>query len=238
MKLVVSSDWHHDHVTRGVERAEEIEAAVFESVKEAVCSKPDAYVFLGDLCDPTSGAATIRAVAFAMRVAQHLASHDVRSIWVAGNHDVCNDGRGITTLTPLRALGLLVHVLEAPGSVRMAELPPVHALPFTEPARGYDAGKTVTQLQADDRPSVVLGHLSVPGIVPGEETLEMPRGREVVFPLAETRGALLRMNGHYHRRQSFDPGDGGPPVEVPGSLAALTFGEERNKVGYLVVEIG
>ena len=34
------------------------------------------------------------------------------------------------------------------------------------------------------RPLVVLSHLTVPGIDPGEETNEMPRGAERVLPIA------------------------------------------------------
>jgi DNA repair exonuclease SbcCD nuclease subunit len=244
MRIISTGDWHLDWITRGVARAEEIESAVHESVRAAVEGAATAYVFLGDLCDPDSGPATFRAIEFAMHIALKLKKQGVPSIWIAGNHDVCNDGRGTTTLTPMRAIvgaersGEAIHraiyLFETPGWMRLADLFFL-ALPFTEPARGYNVAAFAKEHIADR--AVVGAHLSVPGIIPGEETNEMPRGREVIFPFAETRAASLRMNGHYHRRQSFDPKDGGPPIEVPGSLASLTFGEERNTPGFLICEV-
>ena len=78
----------------------------------------------------------------------------------------------------------------------------------------------------------------LPGIHPGSETEDMPRGREVLFPGEQTRGAVARMNGHYHARQTHGLGDGGPDVIIPGSLARLGFGEESNEPGFLLVDTG
>jgi hypothetical protein len=79
----------------------------------------------------------------------------------------------------------------------------------------------------------------VPGAGVGSETLDMPRGRDLAFPL-EACAALreaggyekqVLLNGHFHRRIV----DG--PVLVPGSLARLTHGEEDHEPGFLVVDL-
>jgi len=43
---------------------------------------------------------------------------------------------------------------------------------------------------------------------------------------------LLVVSGHYHRRQTTEDG-----IQVVGSLARLTFGEESNTPQFLVIEL-
>jgi len=59
----------------------------------------------------------------------------------------------------------------------------------------------------------------------------MPRGRGIPLPLEQLRGAKAIFNGHFHRRQKIGP------VWIPGSLARLTFCEEKHEPGYLVAEV-
>jgi DNA repair exonuclease SbcCD nuclease subunit len=146
------------------------------------------------------------------------------------------DGIGDTTLSPLRGLHRddFVHVVERPKRVVIGD---VHfaCLPFTASSHGYDVEEKLREMTAaSPRPrTVVLSHLNVPGIVPGEETTEMPRGREITLPekLAHERACLV-LQGHFHRRQTTPLG-----TRVVGSLARLTFGEENNRPGFLVVEV-
>jgi DNA repair exonuclease SbcCD nuclease subunit len=232
MKIVVSSDWHGDHVTMGVSRHAEIRAAVKTTVDVAIGVKADAYLFLGDLCDP-EGPGVFRSIEMATWAALTLARAGVPSLWLAGNHDVLEDGSGETTLTPLRPLTGGIVVAELPGVYGVGSLDVV-ALPFTATSHAYDP-RTSTAKLADGR--VVVSHLNVPGIIPGEEVTDMPRGRGIAFPFEETKGARARLQGHYHRQQSFDPGDGGPPIMIPGSLARLTFGEGAHVPSYFVLEL-
>jgi DNA repair exonuclease SbcCD nuclease subunit len=44
------------------------------------------------------------------------------------------------------------------------------------------------------------------------------------------------MNGHYHRAQ-VHAGEHGVTVHIPGSLARLTFSEEKNAPGYMLLEV-
>lgn len=248
-KLVVSTDWHGDHMTLGVRRHDEVERAVEASVDCAIEEHADCYVCLGDIADPDNGGDTLRAQLIAMRAALMLQKHGIRSIWLAGNHDVCEDGTGATTLTPMRALEALglVHVIEAPRLIWLKEPSlAMLCLPFVPVSHGVDVAlaadalwpKTLHGSAAPDAPHVVVAsHLTVPGVVAGEETTEMPRGREVVYPFEQTTRAVLRLQGHYHHRQTFDPSDGGPPLIIPGALARLTFGDEEHEPGFLVVDL-
>jgi DNA repair exonuclease SbcCD nuclease subunit len=242
-KGVVSSDWHGDFTTHGVDRFSEIETAAHRTVDVAIEENADFYAFLGDLCDPDSGSCVFRVAKLALDVALRLRSARIPSIWLAGNHDVIESGRGDSSLTPMRALEEqlddFVYVAERPKGIQIDHLY-VACLPFTASSHPYDPEKALGLLMkdADERgrdvkSRVVIGHLNVPGVIPGEETTEMPRGREVVFPsVMATKGADLVMHGHYHRKQKTNDG-----IWIPGSLARLTFGEESHEPGYLVVNV-
>jgi DNA repair exonuclease SbcCD nuclease subunit len=238
VKLLATSDWHGDWTTRGISRFDEVECAAHHTVATAMEQNVDAYLFLGDLCDPDSGSSVFRVVALAVEVARRLADAGIPSVWLAGNHDVIEDGSGQTTLTPLRALAHgLVHVVEHPGVVKRAGHPHIACLPFTASSHGYDTAGEAARLIGGQTDAIVVSHLTVPGMQPGEETTEMPRGREVLYPFEATRRVSVRLSGHYHRRQSFVPKDGGPPIEVVGSLARLTFAEEKNEPRFLLIEV-
>ncbi len=232
MKLVVTSDWHLDHVTHGVSRHEELKRLVNIVVDRAIEEVAEGFLFLGDLCDPDSGSTVFRCVEVAVQAADRLARRGVSSVWMAGNHDVIEDNTGDTTISPLRALSSpLVHVVERPGVVMLDDLA-IIGLPFTATSHGYEPEKFLASTERHAQ-EIVIGHLNVPGVIPGEETTEMPRGREVTFPTDSARArAKLVLNGHYHRQQRTLSG-----VWIPGSLARLTFGEESYEPGYLVLEV-
>ena len=240
-KIVVSSDWHADWVTYGVARFGDVRAAAFQVVESAIRQKADLFAFLGDLCDPDDCPAALRALELAIDVATTLAAAGVPSWWLAGNHDVIEDGTGRTTLSPLSAIGLReVVVVESPkrlvipGKSKHDPSRPVPALllPFTAASHRYDPAAVVAEnAEALGARAVVAGHLTLDGIHPGEETLDMPRGRSVSFPVEACRAGWLKMNGHYHARQSYRG------VQIPGSVARLGFGEAKNKPSFLTLEI-
>jgi DNA repair exonuclease SbcCD nuclease subunit len=235
MRIVVVSDLHADKETLGVPRAPEVERALGQAVTYSIRTNADAFLFLGDLTDPDGGGATLQAQAIAIRALRALDAQGKRSIWIAGNHDVVEDGSGATTLSPLAALAdesSFAVVIERPDAVWIDDGVRIVCLPYAPVARAYEPAREAKRLLDGAGPKglrqIVAAHLSIPGIAPGEETTEMARGREVVFPLEETVRATLRLNGHYHARQDFDPGDGGVPIHVPGSPAAYAFGEHDN----------
>lgn len=230
--LVVISDLHLDHVTQGISRLPEVEAAVLQSVAHAVAIKASAWLFLGDAMDPDAGAKVFDCLRVLFHAAEALRQAGIPVVMLAGNHDVVVDGSEATTLTPFRhSAG--VHLLERPSVLELPDLPPMAAFPFAASSHSYDPETAFDALDG----YVTLSHLNVAGVQPGEETKEIPRGREVMFPITKTTKALLRLQGHYHRQQAFDPGDDGPPILIPGAPCRLTHSEEGHEPGYLVVGV-
>lgn len=236
MRSVFSSDWHGDVITQGVDRYEEVEEGVMESVQYAKDVKADAYFFGGDLCDPHTARAH-RSVMLAHRVAYELHQAGISSYWLVGNHDVIEDGSGGCTLMSLSWSNATV--MSLPTLFRSGGTPAtalnVIALPFTPSSHSYDPVEFIEGLEIDnDDPVLVLGHLNLKGICAGSETLDMPRGREVFWPiqaLKEKFPKAILVGGHYHERQEYDG------VRIIGSTARLTYGEGHHKVGYLELEI-
>lgn len=239
MKLVVCSDAHLDWVTAGVSRFEEIERALRAAAHHAVRVRADAFVFAGDLCDPDSGPVVLRCADVIVSIAHWLFANDVRSIWVAGNHDVVHDGNGTTSLTPLRAIA---EVHEVPTIARdPAWSHAIVTLPHVTGTTPVDYGEQVRNAIAHvgDQPVVIVSHLTVPGIDPGEETSEMPRGAERLLPISvieEHPQVACVLQGHYHASGRYFLKDGRAhkgvpgaciPLYVVGSLARLTFGGEE-----------
>lgn len=235
MRTVLVGDPHFDVVTLGVARFDEVARAMHETVDCAVGMHADLWVCLGDVFDPDAGPVSYRAISEILRVAWRLRLAGIASVWVAGNHDVVEDGTGTTTLSPLRAMseapGATTVLVERPTVIHTGG-PPIVALPYTATSHAYDAAKYVEEQALPG--SVVLGHLVVPGVSPGEEAVEYARGREVFFPVeaAKKRRPLLMANGHHHKRQTSADG-----VVIPGSLARLTFGEAAHDPGYVVAEV-
>jgi DNA repair exonuclease SbcCD nuclease subunit len=244
VKVLCTGDWHGDWATRGVERFADVERAAMRTCKEAIERRVDLYCFAGDLCDPDTGPVVFRCVELAIRIAHLLRLNGIDSVWIAGNHDVVEDGSGTTTLTPLRSIppahgtngrSVVTYVAEEP---RLLEFDrggeaALLALPFTSAPRRYDPESVVAN-NGTGKKLLVLGHMTqIPGAKLGDETYELPRGRGVPFPVEALRGkAALMMNGHFHRRQTTPDG-----IEIPGSLARLTFGEESNEPGFIVAEV-
>jgi len=234
MKLVLTSDWHLDALTDGVPRWEEVEALVDHSVDVAIQESADLYIMGGDLCDP-DGWNSARAMAKSIEVAVRLDNAGIPSVWVAGNHDVIEDGMGTTTMTPLVAADIAYHVFEQPGEVVFKNLHLV-GLPFTPSSHAYDPAKVVRELSRPRKgeQTLVLGHLNLEGISAGSETTEMARGREVFWPIEAIRKkwpAATMLGGHYHHAQEFKG------VHIIGSLARLRHDEEDHNPSLMILEV-
>lgn len=268
MKIVAISDVHGDAVTAGVRRFDEVQRSVLAAMATALHEKADALVFCGDLCDPDSGVMMVWCVELALDVARQLERRGVHSIWIAGNHDVGNDGEGTTTIDPLNALASsdrgdyafvervpklrewrdgrstlepsLVHVATESRffMIRGVEF---MCLPYPSVATSYDPARAVEGCRTRIGPLVILSHLQLRGMIPGEESTEMPRGREVWFPedalveIARARPTIV-LQGHYHRRQVFTT-KSGLPIQTVGSIATFSHGEDRGIPGYVVVDV-
>lgn len=238
-KALVTSDWHGDHVTRGLSRFEDVRNAAQETVTAAIVQKCDQYFFLGDLADPDVNPYVVpRCVRMLIGMAMELEEAGIEFIAIPGNHDGIDDGSGTSTLYPLDAFGGQITLFDNPSISTMDNGWTLLALPYTPLSHTYDPAEYVKKTE-DDLPLLVLSHLGVDGIQPGEETKDMPRGRDVLLPLEllkQRTGPTLILQGHYHARRVTPEGLAGKDVIIPGSLVSLTFGEEKNEPGYLIVE--
>lgn len=239
MKIVAVSDLHLDQSTAGVDRFDDVQAVLDQAVEYALDHKAAAFIFNGDLCDPNT-ARSHRALAALAACQRDLFMNGVMPVFLAGNHDVIEDGTGGCVLDVLGRfdMGLVftrpdyMFDLKARNNRRICSLV---ALPFTPSSHNYSPAKFIEDLPANLEPPVlVIGHLNIEGISVGSETTEMPRGRDVFWPLAELNrkypNALL-LGGHYHTPQLFKG------VHIIGSSARLRFDEKDNDPGFLVLEV-
>jgi predicted phosphodiesterase len=253
MRILTISDVHADATTNGVRRFEEIERSVEEAADAAIRERVDVFVFAGDLADPESGPILVKCIELIARVTVRLERAGIRVILIAGNHDVIDSGDGWTTIDPLRALvdrRQRIHVVTQATSIVMqvegvaeADHPAIEfaCMPYTSLAATYDPIAFVDSLGTRRIQCVVVSHLNVRGVTPGEESLEMPRGREVWLPdeplaaLARVRPVLV-LQGHYHRRQVHVT-PSGLPVHIVGSVGVFSHGEEEHVPGYMIVTV-
>lgn len=230
MKGLSFSDAHLDASTGGMRRIEDLERA-FDRVEELANEhQVDVVIFQGDLANPDCGSILVRVLDTTIRCASNLTANAIPSHWVAGNHDVIEDGSGYTTLRPLSQIPG-VHIHEVPGRVAVRS-GHILFLPFPTRVTKYDPEKYV--LENCEEGDVVIGHATyVEGAIMGSETRDMARGGSMVFPVAACKkmGAKLMLNGHYHREQVTPSG-----VHIPGSLERLRFDEEGNTPGVLIWE--
>jgi DNA repair exonuclease SbcCD nuclease subunit len=237
IRILHTGDWHLDKSTAGVARFDDVARAAQQTVDHAIREKVDLYCFTGDLADPDSGPVVLRCAELAIDLAVQLSDAGIPSWWIAGNHDVCEDGTGTTTLSPLRKLRSEVRVVERPIVCRGAAMTSI-LLPYPSMADAYDPIEFVAEADvAEGLPVFVAGHLTqLEGVVPGEETNEMPRGRGIPWPVVTCDPSWLIAGGHWHDRQVVKVA--GRQFHVCGSLARLTFGEERNEPSFNIYELG
>jgi DNA repair exonuclease SbcCD nuclease subunit len=242
MKFYISSDYHADASTNGLDRFDEIKDAAYVVATAAIDSKNHgndaAFIFAGDLCDPDT-TRSFRAIGLAVEIALFLAKNSVPSLWVAGNHDVIENDRGSTVLEPLQMVAdrnVSITVAESPRYWRFRESS-VLALPYAARTNTYDPIEIVGRSPSlVPSLNLIVGHLTVPSAERGSESDDFARGRDMIFPVEECRkrwgDRCILVNGHYHRKQITKDG-----VHIPGSLARLRHDEEQHEPGYLVIEV-
>lgn len=229
-RLLVVSDLHLDAVTMGVSRFDEL-SAVLDTVA-AIAKKHEctSLVFNGDLCNPDTPRAyrcITRAGQWAAQLKRELG---IESYWVNGNHDVVEDGHGSSTLSPLAAIEG-VEVIAEPAEYEQ-DGAKLAFLPYSSRANAYDPERWAKSFEPDTR--LVFGHLNMIDMIPGSETEEMPRGRDVIWPTVVLRDRCRLaslIGGHYHGGCFFDG------VHVVGSPGLFTFSEEGHTPRVGVIDL-
>lgn len=231
--IIVTSDWHLDAYTAGVERFDDIVEAVKQPIVKARELGPSClFVFAGDLSDPDS-TSVHRAVEFLARVGRENAEKGVRSVFIRGNHDVVEDGTDTSTLTPIAGAfgsgGSLVKVIEQPETIRFGGKS-ILCLPYPSRAKMYTPSNVESETQEW---FATIGHLAVEGARMGSESDDLARGRDVAFPWEVNADILV--NGHYHEAQVVRHLVRGTSqaLYIPGAPVRLTFGELHHTPSYL-----
>lgn len=252
LKLLVSSDWHLDASTAGLQRFSEVRAFV-DTLRGVIHEqRVDLFIHTGDLFDPGHLRESFYQSELLRMAAELNRAATCGSVWLSGNHDVLEDSGPVTTLSPLAALSRHWLMASPHHQLDVAELPACYTrgpvallcLPYVSRAAMDTPGFRSAWVDAFEQASsyaggrlVVLSHLSLPNMHPGSE-LEMPRGREVDFPVElvlELKPAVV-LQGHYHARQVVNVR--GLEVQVVGAPVRFTFGERGDgERGYLLVEV-
>lgn len=260
MRLLITSDWHLDAVTLGVERRPELLAYVRSVASAARENDVDVAVFGGDAIDPGSMMQSqheVDLICGFRAIARETTRQKI--VAVAGNHDVIEIGRPLTTLSPVAAaLEKTAFVAESPAVYTMhdhgadSESVTFLLLPYVARAR-FDAEKKqpatgptaqmdqafeiATELRKLGHRIVVVGHMTVAGAVIGSESVEMARGRDLDLPVDRIRALepALVVNGHYHRPQIVDVG--GLEIVIPGSPLSFTTDDAATGKGYVIAEV-
>ncbi len=171
MKLLITGDLHLDAVTAGNPRLHEVREAFGQVIARVRKERIDAVLFLGDLCNPDRGSRSLRAVTAGIEMFRTLVQQTgCAVVMVAGNHDVVQDGSGLTSLSPIRVahggrepelgdLGVLPRQ-DAPGTTGLA--PPGKLLPGSPGGR---QGVARGQQTGDGDPCPVPAYAVTPGVV-------------------------------------------------------------------------
>lgn len=238
MKVIACSDAHYDWSTAGLSRFDDVCAAMEFVADEAISKRAALFIFAGDLAE-ASGPGMLRGLEHAVHTASRLYAKGIPSLWLPGNHDVIEDGHRTSNLSPLRCVPGAT--LADDPTLRLVAIQGdrpliVAALPFAPRTHDYDPDAWVRAHAepGNPRPDLVVGHLMLEGIGPGSETRDMPRGRNVFWPLAAVEQCwpdAVKVAGHYHAPQVYRG------VHVVGSLVRLMRVEASNQPCYLEIDL-
>ncbi len=240
-KILFISDLHGDAVTGGMKRFDD----VFGFLADLDVDGIDDIIFCGDLADPDGVDVHACVSAFANRVDEWERTEQ-RVVWmIPGNHDVVEDGRGTTILDSIE---MFKHAVYTEPDVNHIGGINIAFLPYTARAKSYDPGDVVKSWAAQKlKIDLFVGHLDIENYGPGgSETTDMPRGREVFWPLDEIARCypgVPCVGGHYHKgdlikfRAVNAAGTAArQELYIVGAPARFTFGEETHTPSYLVLD--
>ncbi|GBD11536.1 Nuclease SbcCD subunit D [bacterium HR23] len=228
-------------------------------VHTAVEEGADLVVFAGDAYRSRNPDQTHQRE-FARRIA-HLVSHNIPVVLVAGNHDLPRTAFRASALEIFPTLNIqnvfvseraeVLKVCTRSGPVQILTVPWIRPHLLLE--RQESQGKSLEALRqlAEERltarvhalaqrldtsvPAILVGHFTAYGAQTGTEQ-SMLLGNDHVLPLSSILlpGLDYLALGHVHRHQCL--GDS-PPVVYAGSLQRVDFSEEKDRKGFVVIEV-
>jgi exonuclease SbcD len=231
----------------------------------AIEQEADVFIFAGDAYRTREPSPTHQRE-FARRI-KRVADAGIPVVMLVGNHDLPAVSRRASSIDIFGTLGVPnVHVANREQvlqlTCRRGQVLQVAAMPYPQrsallAAEAY-RGRSLEELdralqeamitlvrglalEVRERPSVpaiLVGHFSVDEAVAGSERSIMV-GRDAAMPrsvLADPTWRYVAL-GHIHKHQNLNP-SGDPPVVYSGSLERIDFGEEHERKGFVVVEIG
>ena len=194
---------------------------------------------------------------------RRLADAQIPTVLLVGNHDQHSQGAGGASLSIYRTLAvpgfivgdrLMTHLIPTlNGDIQVITLPwltrsTLLTRPETEGLSLEEINTLLIQklqpaLEGEIRqlnpqlPTILLAHLMADRATLGAERL-LAVGKGFTIPLS----LLIRPEldyvalGHVHKHQNLNPSNN-PPIVYPGSIERVDFGEEKEKKGYIYLEI-
>jgi exonuclease SbcD len=242
------------------QRLHDFLSSLDQALDAAIEAQVDVVAFAGDIYktrDPTP----THQREFARRI-HRIASAGIKTVIVAGNHDVpLSSGRAtsieifraleIPNVTVARVMG--THVLDTqagplqviafPWTVRSAVLAQPefknHTIAELNQAM-IDLNRAMLRQQAEaldpDLPAIVVGHVHLFGARIGSERL-LTMGNDPMFDLQTFDGPGIDFValGHIHKHQALSYAS--PQVVYAGSIDRIDFGEQNEDKGWVYVEI-
>ena len=225
----------------------------------------DVFVFAGDAYKTRDPNPTYQRE-FARRI-KKIADAGIPVVLLVGNHDLPSVARRATSISIFDTLSVPnVYVCDRETlqliRCRHGQVLQVATVPYplrsTLISREEYQGKSLSELdgllqttlidiiqglaqQAGEQaeiPAILVGHFSVNEASQGSEQNIMI-GRDVAVPRSVLASPAWRYValGHIHKHQSLNR-DAQPPVVYSGSIERIDFGEEHERKGFVVAEIG
>ena len=243
-------------------RLEDFSKSLRLCIDQAIADEVDLVLFAGDAFPDATPPPYIQE-AFASQF-QRLATAQIPTVLLVGNHDQHAQGSGGASLSIYRTLAvpgfvvgdrLKTHLLSTNnGEIQIITLPWLnHSALLTRPESQGKALAEVNQLlierltialegeirQLDPEiPTVLLAHVMVDRANLGAERfLAVGKGFTVPLSLLTRPEFDYVALGHVHKHQNLNP-DNDPPVIYPGSIERVDFSEEKEAKGFVRVELG
>lgn len=242
-------------------RLEDFIKSLRTCIDHALSEPVDLVLFGGDAFPDATPPPYIQQ-AFASEF-RRLGEANIPTVLLVGNHDQHSQGRGGASLSIYRTLavpGFIVgdqitthRIQTANGEVQVITLPwltnsALLTRPETEGLSSGEVNNLLLQklqpiLEAEIRrldpniPTILLGHLMADRAKLGAEQF-LAVGKGFTIPVS----FLIRSEfdyvalGHVHCHQNLNP-KGTPPVVYPGSIERVDFSEEKEKKGYVLIDL-